>query len=106
MKKIISILLVLCMLAALAGMAVSAASRVKLGDADGDNDVSSIDATLIQRKLVGLNVVGFNEKAADIDGKGLDITDATWILRYLAEMTVPYSIGKPMDYELPYVPSH
>lgn len=67
-----------------------------LGDADGDSEVSIIDATLIQRKLVELPVLQFNEEAADIDGDGLNITDATYIQRYLAEMPTPYPIGDPI----------
>lgn len=67
-----------------------------LGDVDGDNEVSIIDATLIQRKLVEMPVSIFNELAADVDGNGLDITDATYIQRFLAEIQTPYKIGEPI----------
>ena len=66
------------------------------GDVDGDNEVSIIDATLIQRKLVEMPVSTFNELVADVDGNGLDITDATYIQRYLAEIPTPYKIGEPI----------
>lgn len=69
-------------------------SKVIRGDVDGDGFVTIIDVTMIQRKLVQLPVYNFNEKAADIDGDGLDITDATRIQRYLAEFDDPYHIGE------------
>ena len=65
-----------------------------LGDADTDGEVTIIDATVIQRKLVNLPVPAFNEQAADVDGEGMDITDATIIQRYTAEFDVPYDIGE------------
>ena len=67
---------------------------------------------MIQRKLVNLPVASFNDKAADVDGDGLDITDATKIQRKLAELPDPYHIGeivsentKPTqdEYELPFI---
>ena len=69
-------------------------STIILGDVDGDGFVTIIDVTMIQRKLVQLPVYSFNEKAADIDSDGLDITDATKIQRYLAEFDDPYHIGE------------
>ena len=36
----------------------------------------------------------FPEKFGDIDGDGLNITDATWLQRYLASVEIPYEIGK------------
>ena len=65
-----------------------------LGDADGDEVVTILDATMIQRTLVNLPVIAFIEKAADIDGNGLDITDATHIQRYLADIIESYRIGE------------
>ena len=65
-----------------------------LGDADCDGYVSILDATVIQRKLVNLPVNQFNEVAADIDGNGLDITDATWLRLHTADYEVPYPIGE------------
>ena len=69
--------------------------RYILGDADGDGVVTIIDATNIQRKLVNMPVSNFDKKAADVDGNGLDITDATFIQRFLAEIEIPYRIGEP-----------
>ena len=71
-----------------------------------------LDATTIQRNLVQLPTPSFNEKAADVDDNGLDITDATFIQRHLAEMSIPYQIGEIVTvqehatedkYELPVV---
>ena len=88
---------------------ISGSAGYILGDADGDGEISILDATVIQRKLVNLAVASFDEKAADVDGKGLDITDATYIQRYLAEMDIPYPVGeyisKHDEYELPFIPN-
>ena len=74
---------------------VTATSKVTLiGDADGDGDVTILDATMIQRFLADLSVDSFDEAAADVDGDGdISILDATWIQRYLAEIENPYQIG-------------
>ena len=62
---------------------------VVLGDADKDSALTVLDATHIQRYLVGL--VGEAEidlTAADFDGDGgVTILDATAIQRHLAELT-------------------
>lgn len=63
------------------------------GDADGDGTVTVMDATVIQRKTVDTPTPAFNEKAADVDSNGLDITDATKVQRYLAGFDDPYGIG-------------
>ena len=69
----------------------------KLGDADGDGEVTSIDVTQIQR-ADALFDTGIDEDTlmnGDVDGNGfLDIVDATWIQRWLALMDVPFEIGK------------
>lgn len=72
-------------------------AALRLGDADGDGDVMVLDVTAIQRKLAGMRVESFNEKAANLSGNGLDITDATYIQRYLAGIETPYPIGKYID---------
>ena len=65
-----------------------------LGDADCDDEVTILDATVIQRHLVGIPVNTFDVTAADCDGdEDISIIDATWIQRYLVQMQVPYSIG-------------
>lgn len=70
-----------------------------LGDADGDDEVTVIDVTLIQRNLASFAVPEtFNDKAADVDGDDkVTILDATFIQRYLADMSVPYQIGETIS---------
>ncbi|WP_407385633.1 dockerin type I repeat-containing protein, partial [Ruminococcus sp.] len=65
-----------------------------LGDTDGDGEVTILDATWIQRVLVGIGApADFNEAAADVDGDGdMTILDATFIQRYLVDIPVPYAI--------------
>lgn len=68
-----------------------------LGDVDGGGEVTIIDATYIQRKLVGLPVKAINKDAADTDGDGeVAILDATYIQRYIAGLSAPAGIGMPM----------
>lgn len=69
-----------------------------LGDADGDGDISILDATIIQRYLAEFDVPHpeITEVLGDVTGDGLDIIDATLIQRYLAEFTVNYPIGEPI----------
>ena len=78
---------------------VAAAAGYMLGDTDGDEDVSIIDATRIQRFLAEVPVSGtFYEKAADVDDSGdIEITDVTFIQRWLADIRVPYPIGEIID---------
>ena len=78
------------------------------GDADGDGKITINDVTAIQKNLAQVPQDYFNKKAADIDGKGLDITDATSIQRYLADYGDSNNIGKTIfkdKYELPFIPA-
>ena len=68
-----------------------------LGDVDGDSDVTVIDVTLIQRKLVSIEISHFDMVAADADADGdVTIIDATCIQRWLAGILTDSCIGKPM----------
>ena len=73
----------------------ASAAGYLLGDADSDGEVSILDATCIQRVLVGLPVSGvYCESAADADmNSDVEIIDATYIQRWLAEIDTPYPIG-------------
>lgn len=69
---------------------------VLLGDADGSGEVDAVDATIVQRKVIGLETPYDNEVLArgDIDGDGaLTIVDATFIQRYSVHVKTPYTIG-------------
>ena len=68
-----------------------------LGDADGDGDVTSIDATIIQRydALIPTDIDEATLMNGDVDSNGeLEIIDATYLQRYLAMMDVTYPIGE------------
>ena len=83
---------------------VSAASSYLRGDADGDGVVTIRDATTIQRRLVEIPTPSFDERAAAVDGDGLNITDATWIQRYLAEFDNIYHINETVTIPNPTTP--
>ena len=67
-----------------------------LGDADGDGEVTIIDATNIQKKLANLPLsCRFNETAADTDGDDkVTIIDATYIQRWLADFENNFRINE------------
>lgn len=70
---------------------------VKLGDANGDGEVDSVDATVVQRAATRIQVPYSEEQlmCADIDGDGsLTIVDATFIQRYDSKIAVPYPVGE------------
>ena len=71
------------------------AAVILLGDVDGDDEVTIIDATCIQRKLASIPTAKFVEAAADADEDGgLSIIDATIIQRWLAQLPSNDNIGK------------
>ena len=74
-------------------------SSYLLGDADGDEIITILDATYIQRALVGITLpTPCNEEAADVDGDGdMTIVDVTLIQRWLVGIDVPYAIGEPVS---------
>ena len=57
------------------------------GDADGDGELSILDATCIQRVLADYSEPGFRKEAAMVsDGRELSVIDATLIQRRLAAL--------------------
>ena len=74
-----------------------------LGDADGDGEVTVLDATVIQRVLVYLSSDddGMIALRGSVDGDELNITHATKIQRFLAEIEVPDPIGTEVTRVLP-----
>lgn len=126
MKKLIAIALVITCVLIVVSMAfsVTAATSYIRGDVDSDGSVTILDATLIQRKLSGIPTYAFDERAADVDGEGVGVTDATWIQRYLVGMGNPYHVGESVvvpdptspqptapkptrdPYELPFIPNY
>ncbi len=73
---------------------IKASQVILRGDADGDGAVTVLDATAIQRRLVGFTTDRFVAAAADVTGNGLDILDATAIQRYLAGFENTCDIGE------------
>ncbi len=68
--------------------------KYMLGDADGDEFVSIVDTTLVQKYVAQYELTDFNEKAADIDGDNhIAIVDATLIQRYVAQYDDGFGIG-------------
>ncbi|MBQ3265835.1 MAG: dockerin type I repeat-containing protein, partial [Ruminococcus sp.] len=66
-----------------------------LGDADGDREITILDATTIQRYLASIITEEYIDlTAGDVTKDGIDITDATFIQRYLASMETPHPIGE------------
>ena len=84
------------------------AEPVILGDADGDGELTILDATRIQRwlaELCNMDGTGFDgaalnseqKTAADADqDEEVTILDATAIQRHLADLSTNQSIGKPI----------
>lgn len=67
-----------------------------LGDANGDGEITLMDATVIQRYLSCLPVSAPDIVArnGDITGEGIKVSAATWIQRHVAETVIPYEVGK------------
>ena len=85
------------------GEAVAAVYGI-LGDANSDGLVTIDDATCIQMALAEFPVdSSFSRSAADVNGSGdIDITDVTFIQKWLATIETPYPIGG--QFELPTEP--
>lgn len=71
-----------------------------LGDADGDGSVDAVDVTVILRYLVRIKVNDPDRVAlaGNVTRSGvLDITDATFIQRWIVGVDIPYMIDVFMD---------
>ena len=100
MKKILGIILIMTLIVTTVMTAHAVPAPMYVGDLDHDNDLTILDATRIQRWLVGLEELDayrekypdwITEKLAlylgDVNGDGsCDILDATFIQRYAAGM--------------------
>ncbi|MBQ9515790.1 MAG: dockerin type I repeat-containing protein [Ruminococcus sp.] len=67
-----------------------------LGDADGDGQITVLDATKVQRVLVDLDddPDGMITLRGDSNRDGLDVMDATRIQRYIADYEIAVPIGE------------
>ena len=100
MKKILGIILIMTLIVTTVMTAQAVPAPMYVGDLDHDNDLTILDATRIQRWLVGLEELdAYREKypdwitekfalyLGDVNGDGsCDILDATFIQRYAAGM--------------------
>lgn len=70
-------------------------NKYLLGDTDTDGTVTIMDSTHIQRKLAELKTDEYKyiDYLGDSDNDGLNITDATRIQRYNADIPIPYPVG-------------
>lgn len=70
-------------------------NKYLLGDTDTDGTVTIMDSTHIQRKLAELKTDEYKyiDYLGDSDNDGLNITDATRIQRYIADIPIPYPVG-------------
>ena len=76
---------------------ISDEPELVLGDANGDGEVDTVDATVVQRHATMIAVPYDEEQLmrADIDVDGeLTIVDATFIQRYSTKIDTPYAIGE------------
>ncbi|MBQ3265259.1 MAG: dockerin type I repeat-containing protein [Ruminococcus sp.] len=103
MKRVLFCMITVLLIAVLCFPLLSAtgapneSGSYKLGDVDGDGQVTMIDATIIQRVLAHLlnDDDGMYTKRGDVDGDGkLTAADVTWIQRWLAHMSTPYAVGE------------
>lgn len=101
MKKFLSALLV----TAIAGTAFAAAptalaktTTYKLGDTNMDGAVTVSDVSENQRVIAQFNAdkKGYIKLLGDVNGGGLDITDATELQKYLADYKTEYPINKKL----------
>ncbi len=118
---VLSVIIAACVIFAVHAVADNKTEYI-LGDANSDGVVTISDVTAVQMVLADISVPEFNEKAGDIDGNGLDVTDADNIQRYVAMYKDLLGIGvtvtetvpttqKPTNayktdpYELPFIPN-
>lgn len=67
-----------------------------IGDADNDDRITVLDATLMQSIAAGRNHA-FDDKKADVTDDGaVSLKDALAVRRYLAHKTTPYAVGEWM----------
>ena len=66
-----------------------------LGDADGDGQITILDATKIQRVLADLDIDedGMISLRGDVNEDGLNIMDATTVQRHIADFAIAVSVG-------------
>lgn len=90
-KKFLAALLFVIMLTCMFAPNVNAAQ--KMGDVNGDGEITIRDATDIQKSIVQIltDKDNYNAKYADFDRNGsIDVKDSTLIAKYLVELVIDY----------------
>lgn len=67
-----------------------------VGDADGNGEVDSVDATIMQRCLARMDVdvdANFDQRADITQDGAMDLMDVTYLQRYLANMDAVYPVN-------------
>ena len=117
---VLSVIIAICVVFAVHAVADNKSEYI-LGDANSDGVVTISDVTAVQMVSADISAPEFNEKAGDIDGNGLDVTDAHNNQRYVAMFEDLLGIGgtvtvaepttqKPTNayktdpFELPFIP--
>ena len=69
------------------------------GDSDGNGKINILDATLIQRVIADVqnDDGGLIALRAALSGKALNITDVTYLQRYLIQLPTPYPVGEAAE---------
>lgn len=102
MFRAFRLILISAIIVALAVAAVFSAQCADVslrGDADGDGEVTIVDATRIQRVLAGIehDPDGSVASRANVTGEELNIMDANAIQRWLAGIDNKFSVGVLSD---------
>lgn len=98
MKRLcVSLIGVIITIVILSAVCLSAGAQAYLrGDADGDGEITSVDATVVQRVVAGLisDEDGSIAERACVTEKSLSVEDATRIQMFLANFDNRYHIGE------------
>lgn len=104
-KKALSILLFICMLFTVLTVIPVSANQFKYGDANQDNSVDSVDATLILQYYANIITIEQNSNFttnSDVNGnKVVDSVDATLILQYYADIINAFPVESSVAPENP-----
>ena len=105
-KRIVSVLLIAVLLCgAVMGSMISSHATELYGDVDGDDDVTIIDVTMIQRHLAGvIRLDDAAQRRGDVDAdEDMTVIDATLIQRYLSGIIDKFPAGETLPTQEPII---